>query len=197
MPSPLFIAGQLDLPVVDADEIGRAFPELQMSSSNLMGISPSPAFLADSQGNTVVVRAKDATAAEHISRHITVAMGSNCALAIYLLEGRQAVRCTIPNTVSKAIALGRAVKQSQQPIQGLLDVTGGQRLTEGTIHDINQQVRDGFLEGTVRIGDVELLFQNEYLLARRGKEVLGCTPDILMLLETDSGTPVTSELLKS
>jgi DUF917 family protein len=194
--TPFFIAGQLDLPVVDADEIGRAFPELQMSSSNLMGISCSPAFLSDSQGNTVVIRAKNANSTEHIGRHVTVAMGSSCALALYLLEGHQVAHATVNGSISQAIALGRAVQNSKEPISGLLDIAGGQLLAQGMIHDIDQSIRDGFLEGTVGIGDVELLFQNEYLLARRGKDVLGCTPDILMLLETDSGTPITSELLR-
>jgi DUF917 family protein len=194
--TPLFIAGKLDLPVVDADEIGRAFPELQMSSSNLMGISSSPAFLADSQGNSVVIHARNANSSEHIGRHVAVAMGSSCVLALYLLEGHQVAQATVNGSMSQAIALGRAVQGSQEPIQGLLDASGGKLLTQGMIHDIDQSIRDGFLEGTVRIGDVELLFQNEYLLARGGKEVLGCTPDILMLLETDSGTPITSEMLR-
>ncbi len=44
---PLVLAGQLDLPVVDADGMGRAFPELQMYTPAIYGLDPTPAVLVD------------------------------------------------------------------------------------------------------------------------------------------------------
>ena len=43
---------------------------------------------------------------------------------------------------------------------------------------------------------VEILYQNEYLLARNGKEVIGTTPDILAILDSETGEAITSESLR-
>ena len=44
---PLALAGDLDLPVVDADGMGRAFPELQMYVPAIEGHDVTPAVLTD------------------------------------------------------------------------------------------------------------------------------------------------------
>ena len=52
---PLICALQMDLPVVDGDGMGRAFPELQMDSFAIGGIDLSPLALGDCHGNQVVL----------------------------------------------------------------------------------------------------------------------------------------------
>lgn len=202
--TPLTIAGRLNLPVVDADTLGRAFPQLQMSSCNLMGVPIAPAYLADSLGNTVMLNVSDANTLEKMARHVTVAMGSSCAVAMYLMDGTQAKQCVIPGSVSQAIAIGRCIHEARvrsvDPIKALLQEVGGVVLGTGSIVDINQSIKDGFLEGTATIMDkdgcIDLLYQNEYLLARQQEKVLATTPDILMLMEVENGTPITSESLR-
>src|SRR5262249_2548785 len=59
----------------------------------------------------------------------------------------------------------------------------------------------GFLKGVAMIttaeGDkIRIDYQNEYLLATKNGTTIGCTPDILMLLEQDKGTPITSASLQ-
>ena len=44
-------------PVVDADGMGRAFPEIQMCTPTLWGISCTPMSLTDDKGNVCVVDA--------------------------------------------------------------------------------------------------------------------------------------------
>lgn len=198
--SPLLIAGRLGLPILDADIIGRAFPQLQMSSANLFKIPCCPAFLGDSMGNAVVIHTPDVMCMERLGRHVAMAMGSICAISIYIMDGDQAKRATVSGTVSQAISIGKAMLQARNsgtsPIDSVLKKEGGVVLVEGTISDVNQRVAGGFLEGTAKIGDVELVYQNEYLLARREQNVLATTPDILMVFDTENGTPITSEALR-
>ena len=47
----------MGLPVVDADGMGRAFPEVPQVTMHLAGISPCPAVMTDERGNVVVFRA--------------------------------------------------------------------------------------------------------------------------------------------
>ena len=52
---PLIPASITGLPVVDADGMGRAFPELQMKTFYTYGVSPTPLALADEKGNTAII----------------------------------------------------------------------------------------------------------------------------------------------
>lgn len=200
----LSIAGRLNLPVLDGDLMGRAFPQLQMTSCTVEGVSSSPTFLADSLGNTVRIEGNNAHALENIARHVTVSMGSSCAVAFALMDGEEAKRTIIPHTTSQAIRIGKvmaqAKKEGKDPIEALLDSAEGVRLGEGTISSVEQSIKKGFLEGSVTIlgedGTFKLFYQNEYLLAQKGDVALACTPDILMLLEKESGTPITTESLR-
>ena len=202
--TPIMAAAQLRLPLLDADTLGRAFPELQMSSCNLHKVSPSPAFLSDCLGNTVVLNVDSCHTLEKMARHVTVAMGSSSALSTYIMSGTQAATSVIPNSISYAIGLGKALLEARagghDPIQAVIDHAQGVRLGSGKITDIDQVVTEGFLNGFVEISNKEQIlkveYQNEYLIARQGNSILATTPDIIMLLEQDTGTPITSESLR-
>lgn len=54
---PLAVGMELGLPVVDADLMGRAFPELQMSTAAIAGVPLTPAAVADDKGNVLLMAA--------------------------------------------------------------------------------------------------------------------------------------------
>lgn len=202
--TPLMVAAQLGLPVLDADIMGRAFPETQMTSCHLRGISPAPAFIVDCLGNISVIEAKDSYSLEKIGRQIVVAMGSIGSCGIYPMTGSQAAKCVIHKSISKAIALGKhhleAKKMGNDPLQAVLSLYKGICIGSGKIIDIDRGIANGFLKGYVKIQSkdehIELIFKNEYLIAKTEKKILATTPDILMLLEQGTGTPITSEALQ-
>jgi len=45
--APLFSAGLMDLPIVDADNMGRSYPELQMISAFIYGTKTTPSTMSD------------------------------------------------------------------------------------------------------------------------------------------------------
>lgn len=186
------VAAKLGLPVLDADSLGRAYPQIQMTSCNLFGISPSPAYFADSLGNLVVIEAENAHALERIGRHVSISMGSSCAVAIYLMEGREAKRVLIRDTLTLALSIGGSILRG--------DPTEGVCLIQGIITEVKQEIKNGFLQGSVKINSeqkmVEVLYQNEFLLAKEGETILATTPDILTIIEIESGTPITSDGLR-
>ena len=53
---PVSWAARMGLPVVDADGMGRAFPEVPQVAMHLAGISPSPAVMTEERGNLIVFR---------------------------------------------------------------------------------------------------------------------------------------------
>ena len=64
---PVAWAAELGLPLADADAMGRAFPEGDMASMHVLGVSPSPAFFADERGNVVTATPPDALWLERIA----------------------------------------------------------------------------------------------------------------------------------
>jgi uncharacterized protein len=171
-------------PVLDGDTIGRAFPEMQMSSCNLHGVSPAPAFVVDCLGNCAVLEPKDAATAEELIRQVTCDMGMSAAVALYLMDGWTAKQAVIRGSISRALELGR-------------ERCPGELLTTGTIVDVTQELSGGFLRGTLTLDDGTVVdYQNEYLFARREGELLAATPDIITLLEEESAEPIPSERLR-
>ena len=53
--TPFVVAAQLGIPLVDADGMGRAFPELQMIVATIHGVTATPMALADEKGNSAVI----------------------------------------------------------------------------------------------------------------------------------------------
>ena len=53
---PVLTAAYAGLPVLDGDGMGRAFPEVQMSTFFIYGLDPSPGAIADDKGNVVVFK---------------------------------------------------------------------------------------------------------------------------------------------
>src|SRR5499427_8116105 len=138
---PMMGAAHLDLPVVDADAMGRAFPEAQMTSFAIADLQMYPLTLADVRDNAVIV----ATAAswkwmERLSRKACVEVGSVAATCKAPRTGSEVKDCAILGSTSKAIGIGRAVEAARRahrdPIDAVLEAEHGRKLFTGKIHDI-------------------------------------------------------------
>ena len=56
---PVAWAAYAGLPLLDGDFMGRAFPELQMLTPHLFGMSGSPAVITDERLQTIIYKARD------------------------------------------------------------------------------------------------------------------------------------------
>src|SRR5205814_6421366 len=72
---PITWAARIGLPVVDADGIGRAFPEIPQVVMHLAGIPASPAVLTDERGNMAVFRTISGDWMERLERAAAVEFG--------------------------------------------------------------------------------------------------------------------------
>ncbi|GGZ02987.1 DUF917 domain-containing protein [Streptomyces poonensis] len=206
--TPFVAAAEAGVPLIDADGMGRAFPELQMLLPTLGGVPASPMALADERGNAVVLRTADNVWAERLARASTVEMGCTAAVSLYVLTGRQVKDHMVPGTLSLCERVGRAVREARtergDPVAAAAAVLRGRLVFTGRISDVLRSTRGGFARGTARLaglsGDtgatLELSFQNENLVAARDGEVVVSVPDLICVLDTDTGEPVTTETLR-
>jgi uncharacterized protein len=202
---PLALAAETGLPVVDGDAMGRAFPEAQMVLPTLVGIPTSPMAVADDKGNTLVLDATSALWAERIARAVCVATGCSVFTADTVMTGAQLSDGLVAGTITLAERLGAAVRiaraEHADPVAAVADMVGGVRLVTGKVVDVHRATAGGFARGSATItgtddSELRLSFQNEYLLAKRAGEVVATTPDLICVLETDTGEPVTTETMR-
>lgn len=205
---PFALAANLGLPVVDADGMGRAFPELQMVTFYLDGVSATPMVLADEKGNHALLNTIDNVWTERIARSATTEMGGSVMVSIYPMEGGTVKQSGIPNTLQLEEAIGRAIREAKQhdqdPISEVLKLTDGFRLFRGKVTDIARKTETGFARGMATIEGLEqdlnkelyVRFQNEHLLAETKENVLCMTPDLIAVLDSETGMPITTEGLR-
>jgi DUF917 family protein len=206
--TPFTLAAQVGIPVVDADLMGRAFPELQMCLPTLYGISATPMAMADEKGNTVVINTVSNRWTERIARSVTIDMGCASMIALYGLTGAQLKQASVPRTLLLAEELGTIARQTRAAhgdvIGSIVERLDGYRLFDGKIVDIARRTDAGFAKAVARIegsGDdagetLELDVQNEHLIARRDGEVLVSVPDLIIMLDSESGEPITTEEMR-
>ena len=206
---PLIPAAMTGLPVVDADGMGRAFPEFQMKTFFVYGVPWCPMAIADEKGNTVVIPETISPAwAERLARAITVQMGCVACYAVAPMTAEQVRRTAVLNTLSLARDLGNAVinarASGKDPLEAILGTCPGKILFNGKIADVERRTTAGFARGSLSIeglGDyngerLAIEFQNENLIARRDEQIVCTVPDLICVVDSETGEPVTTELLR-
>lgn len=207
--TPFLAAALLDLPVVDADAMGRAFPEAQMTSFAIKDLPCFPLTLADVRDNVVIVaRAASWKWMERLSRKACTEVGSIAATCKAPRTGREVKEAGILHTTSKAIRLGATVQAARRahrdPVEAILDAEGGRRLFRGKVRDVARRTTEGFLRGTAVLEGLDehagqrftLAFQNEWAVGWHDDEVRVTTPDLICVLDSLSGEAIGTETLR-
>jgi uncharacterized protein len=206
---PLMAAAHLQRPVVDADMMGRAYPEAQMTSVAVGELRPYPLTSVDVRGlEAIVDKVPSWRWMERVSRRICVEYGSIASTCKAPRTGREVRQWGIHGSTSKAIAIGRAVREAQRthedPIAAILTVAPGKILFEGKVSDVERRTTEGFLRGRARLegsGDrrgtlLEIGFQNEWIVAWLDGAPLVMSPDLICVLDSVNGEAVGTETIR-
>jgi DUF917 family protein len=201
---PIAAAAALGLPLLDADGMGRAFPELQMVLPTLYGVTASPLAFSDEKGNVGVLQTVDNSWTERIARVACVEMGCSVMISGFPMSGDQARESLVPGSLTTCIDIGRGIAvarmEKTDPVQQTVRLLDGRELFAGKVVDVQRATTTGFARGNAHIEGTDatltLSFQNEHLIAEVDGRVLATTPDLIMVLEHDSGEPITTESLR-
>jgi DUF917 family protein len=194
--APVGWAASLGVAVLDADGMGRAFPKSTMISMNVAGLASEFAVMGDVIGNVSVLRTLDMEWLERHARAFTVAAGGIAIGAHYLLTSETAPGAVIEGTVSRAIHVGRRLLDSADPVVDIAEELGADVLAGGKVVDIERGsvTIQGIGVDRDRLLRVEI--QNENLVVIEDGEILVSVPDLITIVDTETGEAISTEMLR-
>jgi DUF917 family protein len=200
---PLTWAARLGLPYADADGMGRAFPTILQMTMGVAGVPWSPCVICDERLNALVIRAGTAAWAERLLRSSASALGGAGVAALYLMDAATARTATVRGSVSRALRLGAGMlaggRDAVNAVAGELNAV---ELIRGKVRNVERAATGGFVRGSAVIEQagtgrmLRLEIQNENLVALEEGEVRASVPDIITVLDVQSGGVIVTERLR-
>ncbi|WP_027356923.1 DUF917 domain-containing protein [Desulfofundulus thermocisternus] len=202
---PLLVARRTGLPLVDADAMGRAFPELQMTTFHFAQLTGTPLVLIDSRGREHIFSEEDNFLLELNTRQVVGEGGGVGFFAGFPTTGSVLRRILIPRTISFAAELGQVFINPgsySHLLEHLVVITKNSlygsaiELFIGFVQDIGKietlKWRTITLRGSGPYTDEEfkILIQNENLIAYRNNRVAAMVPDLISLIDLETLKPI-------
>lgn len=210
---PIMAAARLGLPVIDADGMGRAFPEIQMVTFSVHGCSATPLVVTDEHLNSVLVEADSPKKAEELVRAVAIQMGLSVMLSAYPLLGKQVKDFAVHGTLSLALGIGTAIREGRatgDPVEELISYlkttpyyNHAKILFDGKVTDLRRETTRGFAIGHCLMDSLdksgsrmEIMFQNEHLIARENGVIKAIVPDLICMVDRETAEPIPVEHLR-
>ncbi|KAG5963396.1 hypothetical protein E4U58_003563 [Claviceps cyperi] len=183
------VGAHFDVPIIDADGMGRAYPTIYHVTFSVYGHNMCPVMITDARGNALAALSADSSVRlEACLRTAAIELGLSCATSTNPVSGKMAKTVAVTNTISQSWYLGRAVHMARRSktsyTDAILDVCPGKVLFTGKIIDVQRHLDGGYTMGAVVLApftnaereagptageacDRHLVipFQNEYLYA--------------------------------
>jgi DUF917 family protein len=207
-PAALHVAAQLDIPLVDGDLLGRAGPELHQSTAHLFGASMAPSVVVSESGNVVFIeRYASIDDYEAIARYASVIANGHAAVIDTPLTKPAASKVVIKGTISKSIAVGKAVREAQRKggdaIEAAKRAINGWLIFKGKVEKYDWRDEKGFLLAEATLGGIDRWagkrlrswIKNEHIFAWIDEKPAVMPPDMIIFLDS-SGYGVTNTVLE-
>lgn len=210
---PIIAAAATGIPIVDGDGMGRALPEAQMMTYAIEGVKPTPAIACDYEGNlTTFTTGNTATYERHI-RSLAMSSGGMITTIEHPMSGAQLKAAIIPGTVSFSIELGRVLRENRGTAKAMLphlqevfshSIYGECRLLiSGKVTDKATRIVGGYDIGSAAIiafenenEQLHIDIKNEYLVATKNSELKASVPDLIVIVDYETCTPINAERLR-
>jgi DUF917 family protein len=198
----LYAASSVDIPVVDADRVGRAAPEIHQDTLLVGGLKLVPASASTPSGTTVVVLDYGSVDEyEGILRRLSVLGGGYAAVVDGVVEVGKAIHVLVRNSITRCIELGRKVLEARtsgrDPVKTIAEELGGWVVFHGKIVRWEWRSEGGFLTGTLEVEGLKgfegrrlrSFVKNEHIMVWIDDSPLVMPPDLFILVR-DDGEPV-------
>ena len=185
--------------------MGRAFPEVQMCTPHLYGISAWPCAIADERLQVITYETRDNVWLERLARNTVSTLGGCACSSLYPMTAIEATGPTIRGTVTLAISVGEAIRTApEDPFDSLGSVIPLACLVTGKVTAVERRTEGGFVRGSATIEgtgvdggrSLTIEFQNENLVVIEDGEALATVPDIITLLDSHTAHGIVTEHIR-
>jgi len=192
---PFIISSLYNIPIIDADGMGRAFPELDMTTFYYNGVSITPMTIANEYGNNLFIESLDSNMVENLLREITLTLGGGSWIYAYPMSGEELKNTCIKDTLSKSISLGDLILRDlniEEKLKLIEEKFNGKVLVHGLIDQIFRYREGRFAKGDVYIKneiekkEIKISFQNEYLVAYINDKIIAKVPEIIDVVDSET-----------
>ncbi len=201
---PIATAAEMGLPVVNADSMRRAYPQIEMTVFTLAGLPATPMSVADEKGNQCLFDTVSNQVAEVLARTAVVQLGLANAISCYPLTAGQIAEHGIQGSLTYCTEVGRqlnAVKNGEEGAwEKFLTEYESHEFFTGKVVDLDRRTTDGFAKSTIILEDLygsdqtmRIEVQNENLIAFLDGEPIITTPNLICLLDHETYDPITTE----
>ena len=210
---PVMLAARRKISVINGDGMGRAFPELQMNSLSIKGIKATPLVVVDEHLNYAILETGDDKTAEELTRALAIRMGLRVFIACFPMQGKDVKKAAIPGTLGIALEIGRSIREGRRAgnvmshLFNYLKTSNyynrPQVLFNGKIVEVLRETSDGFSSGICKLVDsnnadrvASIRFQNENLVVNVGDKITAIVPDLICILDCETGEPIMTPILR-
>lgn len=207
---PLAWAGRKGVPVVDGDYAGnRANPEASQCTTSFIENLWAPAFFVDQLGGEAeILYAPTGKHFERMARNLCIAGYGVCGVASLPMMGQKMRDVICPGAISNSLAIGATIREArdrdQDPAVAVAESMDGFLLFRGIVSQYNWENTGGFMIGTMKIegtreyagSAMRIWVKNENHLAWRDDTLVAASPDLISVMESESGTPLTNDRIE-
>lgn len=190
------LAAYLGVPVLDGDCAGRAVPEMHQTTLSLFDIPLTPFVVATFQGDlAILAQVADAARTEALCRALATASGGLVCVTGFPVEGRRMQQALIPGTLSRCMDIGSRLGPGRRPAKALAALCEGRVAFQGRVQAFEVACRGSFFRGFLDLegcgpfagARYRVGIQNEFMWAWRDGVLDIPGPDLVCVLDTDSG----------
>lgn len=202
---PLLFAYQNDLPVVDGDGMGKAFPELFMTTFHLNKIPALPMVLETHETYTVLQGNEDIRITSEKAKEFIAKSGGYVHFVGFGAIARKMKTSMIPGTLNLIYRLGAAlsketlVSEKREEMVAVFEnsLYGSPiPIITGLVTDVSRWFEEGALIGKFTVEGhsshsnkrMEIEFRNEFI-AIKEKQYRCMTPDLILVLDDEKLSP--------
>jgi uncharacterized protein len=199
---------ELGVPTLDGDYVGRAIPELVLNKMELLGRPPTPVVMVDRWGNRTIIKAAvGAAMVDRLGRMVSrAAYGRGVATVGHLAQARDIRDALVPGSIVRAMSVGAALRRVRSlrgsRFEPLIAETKGRVLFEAEPTSIDWRNTEPytFRELTYRMrgtgqwagSHFSIWIKNEHHAVWRDETVIATSPDIIAVLDSETGKPLTT-----
>lgn len=202
-------AAEIGIVILDGDYTGRAIPEIQQTTPYLFEKNLLPITSCDGWGNTGIIdNAINWRMAERIGKLISAAGYSICGQAGFLMNGKDTKEIIIHGTMTECYELGKMIREEREagrdPIEAVTEKLGGWVICNGTVTKKEWEDKVGYywgchtftgdeeFEGTI----LKIWFKNENHICWKNGQIYVTSPDMLVVVDSETGEPYTNNKIK-